>query len=253
VSSLLALFDAELRYAATFPDLRREELPHLVRQVDLLGKYGTVIYSRLYGIDVDAAIQQQMDYFAGLGQELEWKVFGHDEPPDLVDRLAAHGFQVDETEAVLVLDLQSLSSELPSPIGVRRLAQSSELQEVAQVKQQVYGDGYANLIDRLGYEMTHAPESVSVYIAYADEQPAAVGWIRYQQGTIFAGLWGGSTLPELRNRGFYTTLLTARIEEARDRGVRYVTVDARHTSRPILEKRGFHLLTTATACSWSNT
>jgi len=32
----------------------------------------------------------------------------------------------------------------------------------------------------------------------------------------FASLWGGSTLPELRNRGLYTSLLAARILVGQD-------------------------------------
>ena len=69
--------------------------------------------------------------------------------------------------------------------------------------------------------------------------------------SAFASLWGGSTLPELRKRGLYTSLLNARLEEARQRGFRYLTVDAGDMSRPILEKRGFRLLTHATACNWA--
>ena len=73
---------------------------------------------------------------------------------------------------------------------------------------------------------------------------------RFPAHSAFASLWGGSTLPELRGRGLYTGLLAARLQEARARGARYLTVDAGPMSRPILERRGFRLLTHATACTW---
>ena len=44
MSELLALYDQQERYSATEVGLRREELPHLVRHVDLLGRSGSVIY-----------------------------------------------------------------------------------------------------------------------------------------------------------------------------------------------------------------
>ena len=47
MADLLALYDQHERFAATYPDTRREELPHLVRHVDLVGNSGAVIFSRL--------------------------------------------------------------------------------------------------------------------------------------------------------------------------------------------------------------
>jgi GNAT superfamily N-acetyltransferase len=251
-AAVLAVYDQQERYAAREVGLRREELPHLVRQVDLLGTSGVVIHSRLSERTADAAIEEQIAYFGRLGQDFEWKVFSHDRPPDLVQRLAAHGFDIDETEAVLVRDAQSAAQACRSTpeVAVRRISTRDELREVASVKARVYGDGSADIVERLAYEMDHAPETLSVYLACLGETPAACGWIRFRPGGAFASLWGGSTVPELRRRGIYSALTRARLDEARRRGVRFVTVDAGHMSRPILEKRGFHLLTEATACTW---
>jgi GNAT superfamily N-acetyltransferase len=250
VSDLLALYDHDERFSATSPDVRREELPHLVRQVDLLGDTGCVIYWRGLPQRVDAAIDEQVAYFRSLAQAFEWKAYAHDDPPDLVQRLAAHGFDVDETEAILVLDLPDAPAELLTPHpNVKRVHQVDQLRDVSAVKQLVErGD---QVVERLAHEMEQAPDSLSVYVAYAENNvPGACGWIRFPETSAFASLWGGSTVPELRNRGLYTALLAARVQEARGRGWRYLTVDAGHMSRPILEKRGFRLLTYATACTW---
>ena len=246
---LLQVFDRDERRSAEFPGLRREELPGLVRHVDLIGHSGMVIYSHLSADSVDATIREQIEYFRSIGQEFEWKVYRHDEPPDLLDRLAAHAFAIDETEAVLVLDLHENLPSLQSEAPVRRVGSLDELREVASIKERVYGAGADDLLRHLSFEMDQAPDYLSVYVAYIDDVPAATAWIRFPQHSAFASLWGGSTLPEVRNRGLYTSLLAARIEEARQRGYRYVTVDARHMSRPILEKRGFRLLTYTTACT----
>jgi GNAT superfamily N-acetyltransferase len=245
VSELLARYDHDERFAVTSPDVRREELERLVRQVDVVGHAGCVIYSDLSPETTDAAIDEQIAYFQSIGRDFEWKAFAHDQPADLVQRLAAHGFEVDETEAIMVRDMHDTPAELLAPTpNVKRLHQLDELRDVSAIKPG------AQSIERLAFEMEHAPEYLSVYVAYIDNAPAACGWIRFPQESAFASLWGGATLPNLRNRGFYTQLLAARIQEARERGWRYVTIDAGAMSRPIVEKRGFRLLTYATACTW---
>jgi GNAT superfamily N-acetyltransferase len=250
--ALLALYDDQERYSATDVGLRREELPHLVRHVDLVGKSGVVLHSRLSAETADAAIEEQVAYFGGLGQEFEWKAFSHDQPPDLVQRLAAHGFDIDETEAVLVLDLQSSlqALQVPSSVTVRRVSTDDELREVASIKMRVYGEGFADIVNRLTHERERAPDRLSVYLACLDDTPAACGWIRFRPRGAFASLWGGSTVPELRHRGIYTALVSARLEEARQRGARFLTVDAGEMSHPILERLGFQLLTHTTPCTW---
>ena len=210
-----------------------------------------MLYSRLSSSTIDAAIQEQVAYFTALGHELEWKVFAHDQPPDLVERLAQHGFAVDETEAILVQDLQTAAPEPTALTRVKRLFGPDGLGDIATIKQHVDASTDTHkLLVRLSYELDHTPDGISVYVAYVDGVPAACAWIRFPVASAFASLWGGSTVPELRNRGLYTELVAARVQEARARGFRYLTVDARSTSRPILEKRGFKVLTFATACTW---
>jgi GNAT superfamily N-acetyltransferase len=232
--------------------VRREVLPKLVRLVDRVGSSGVVIYSSLTADDADQAIQEQMAYFGALGQEFEWKAFSHDQPADLVQRLVAHGFAIDETEAVMVLDLQSTPhATAPPAVPVRRATRPDELDEVVSIKRRVYGeDRFRDLAKQLAFEMEQPSELVSVYVASLDGIAAACGWVRFPEKSVFAGLWGGSTVPELRNRGAYSALLAARLDEVRRRGRRYVTVDAGHMSRPILERHGFRILTHATACTW---
>ena len=66
-------------------------------------------------------------------------------------------------------------------------------------------------------------------------------------------MWGGSTVSEFRNQGLYTALLATRAQEARLRGVRYLTVDASPMSRPILEKFRFEMISTSWPCKWKPT
>jgi hypothetical protein len=77
-----------------------------------------------------------------------------------------------------------------------------------------------------------------------------VGWTFYNPNTQFASLWAGSTLERFRKRGLYTAVLAAMVQEAMQKGRRYLTIDAGPMSRPIVEKHGFRLLAHAGDCEW---
>jgi GNAT superfamily N-acetyltransferase len=106
------------------------------------------------------------------------------------------------------------------------------------------------LAERLANDLQHDPDHLSVYAAYIENAPASAAWIYFHQGSQFASLWGGSTLPAYRRRGLYSALLAIRAQEARRRGVRFLTVDASPMSRPVLQSFGFQWLTTIQPCRW---
>ena len=65
-----------------------------------------------------------------------------------------------------------------------------------------------------------------------------------ETSSSFASLWGGSTLPSFRRKGYYKKLLTVRAQK----GHPFLTVDAGSMSRPILEKYGFICLAYSYGC-----
>jgi GNAT superfamily N-acetyltransferase len=244
--NLLARYDLEQRQQADDSGMRREATGNVVRYVDVVGRSSCVLYSALDEDNVESAIEEQVAYFDSLGHELEWKAFSHDRPADLVERLVRHGFVPDEQEAIVVLDVHAAPAEMfELQPTVRRVLDPNELDAIRIIKEE---PDNADRTERLAWEMRHTPEQLSVYVADVDGAAAACGWVRFPPNTAFASLWGGSTLPALRGRGLYTALVRARVREARERGYQYVTVDAGHMSRPILERRGFVALTFATAC-----
>jgi GNAT superfamily N-acetyltransferase len=251
VRQVLALYDQEQRREIDFPGMRKDILPHLVRFVRDAPGMSFVLYSDLDEMMADAAIEEQMAYFRERELPFEWKVYAHDRPADLVERLTARGFETEEEpDAIMVLDVEAAPPALLAPpaADVRRLLDPEQLTEVAGVLEGVWGRDFNWVHERLGGHMA-IPGYLSIYMAYADDAPASVGWVYFYPGH-FAGLWGGSTLPEHRGRGLYTALLAVRVQEARARGVRYLTIDAGEMSRPIVARHGFEVITYATACEW---
>jgi predicted GNAT superfamily acetyltransferase len=134
---------------------------------------------------------------------------------------------------------------------VRRITDPSQITQVVQILNQVWNDDHEALGRTLADELTNCGNYLSIYLAYADGIPASTAWIRFQEGSQFAALWGGSSLPAHRQRGLYTALLSVRVREARRRNVRYLTIDASPMSQPIVTKYGFQFLAIAHACNWT--
>lgn len=250
---LLALYDWEQRQDLIIPGARREVVGEVVRFVDETPAAAAnfILYSQLTADNADQVIREQVAYFGANGRSFEWKLYAHDTPPDLRHRLAAHGFSIGEPEAIMVLDLAQTPAALlqPTASDVRRLTDPAQVALVVAVESVVWGgqDTWA-WGERLAAEMRDAPDYLSVYLAYADGEPACAAWINFSPGSQFASLWGGSTRPEYRKRGLYTAVLAARVQEARQRGYRFLTIDASPMSQPIVARHGFRLLTTTYPC-----
>jgi GNAT superfamily N-acetyltransferase len=249
---ILALFDQEQRRDVVYSDVRREVTSTVIRQIGLNHPESAIIYSWLTPENTEAAILEEIAFFENLGHDLEWKVYAHDPPADLKDRLQRHGFVVEEPEALVVLDLETASDVLLQPVthDIRRITDPDNLSDVAAVYTEVWREDFSVLSGRLAHDLQHDPDLLSVYVAYMEKVPASSAWIYFHEGSQFASLWGGSTVPAYRKRGLYSALLAIRAQEARRRGVRFLTVDASPMSRPILESLGFQWLSTIYPCMW---
>ena len=250
---LLGLHDRQQRIDIVYRNMRREATPEVVRHVALKHGDGIVLYSHLTAADADRIIAEQIAYFEQIGQSFEWKTYDHDTPGDLKDRLLAHGFAAEEPEALLALDIETAPVSLLRPVthDVRRIVDPDRLDDVRHILETVWNEPHPWLIPMLSDDLIDDPDHLSVYIAYADDQPVSAAWITFHDHSQFAGLWGGATLAAYRGRGLYTALLAVRLQEARQRGVRFLTIDASPMSRPIVEKRGFQFLTTTQPFKWT--
>ena len=114
----------------------------------------------------------------------------------------------------------------------------------------VYGNNNDWVYKRLGGHLK-VPGYLSVYAAYVDNQPVSIAWTYFQKGK-FASLFAGTTLEEHRKRGLYTSLLSIRLKEIRERGYQYAVVEAGAMSRPIVAKHGFQYLTTLIDYVWND-
>jgi GNAT superfamily N-acetyltransferase len=256
--ALRDVYDAQLRMR--MPDklpvgARLEQDGPVLRAVGLYGS-GYVSYRTLDGLsgaDLDALIARQRDVFVERGEDVEWKLHGHDEPADLPQRLIAAGFVPEEQETVVIGLAGPLAEAAAEVDGVRlrEVTTRADLDRIAVMEKAVWGHD-KEVAAHLEKELAADPEGTTVVVAERADDPAgegpvlSAGWVRYVRGTAFATLWGGSTLVEHRGRGIYKSLVRYRARLAVERGYSYLQVDASDDSRPILERNGFVPVTTTT-------
>jgi len=257
VSELLAAFDAQLRAHVHDPlpaGVQVDRDGPLVRTAGF-GNRVWLEYRDLGGLDGDeleALVARQVQTFAGRGEQIEWKLYGHDLPADLPEHLRAAGFEPEDTETVVIARVADLALESPPPEGVaiREATRPGDMKGIAGMEEVVWDEDHGWLAD-LWKEREADPDSLRIFLAEAGGVTVSAGWIRFPSGTEFATLWGGATLPEWRGRGIYRALVAERTRLAAERGRRYMETDASDDSRPILQRLGFTAVTTTTPYVWS--
>ena len=258
IEALLAEYDRDIRAIpfADDPDFRFEWDGRVFRFTGAhpAPAWNCVIFSDLDQDTADAAIARQIAHFRGAGHGFEWKLHSHDRPADLGARLESAGLQPNEGEGLAVLEIAAPIEERPIPPGVeiRRLDDPAAFDPLVDLSIAVFGNAEdaAALIAELKKEAARWPETLSVYAAIADGATVSAGWIRFHGHSRFASLWGGGTLPGWRGQGIYSALVARRAAEARARGFKWLTVDCSPESRPILERRGFRVVSEITPWIW---
>ena len=259
VALVLDAYDKQLR--ARVPDplpegVHVERDGPLVRFLGFKGG-GFVGYRDLAGIEgdeLDELIARQVRVFADRGERFEWKLHGHDLPADLPERLRAAGFVPEDVETVVIAPVEAIAGEpqLPEGVTLREVVDRADFDRIAAMEEAVWQEGSTTWIaESLEVERAADPNAISIAVVEAGSEVVCAGWVRFEQGTDFATLWGGSTMPAWRGRGIYKATVAYRANLARARGIRFVQVDASANSRPILERLGFVAVATTTPYVWS--
>jgi GNAT superfamily N-acetyltransferase len=245
--AVLALFDRDMREGAQpdGPGARVERVGGVVRQVAAEHGWNGVVWSDLDASSADKAIAEQIAYYTGLGREFEWKLYGHDLPFDLGQRLRAAGFTAEPEETLMIAEVADLTLDVEPPEGIRFLPVTDRagVDLVADVHEKAFGTDSSRLRHQLLARLQDDPDTVVAVVALAGDVPVSAARMELVPGTRFAGLWGGGTVESWRGRGIYRALVAHRARAAVERGYRYLQVDALATSRPILERLGFEPLT----------
>jgi GNAT superfamily N-acetyltransferase len=250
-NSLLTTYDKDLRMRIMYPEARREITGDVVRFIRKAPGMNFVSFTFANEPNLESVIDRELEYFAPMDQPFTWKVYDHDVLPSLTSKLVSRNFAADDDPAtVMVLEVDQAPGRMfeATRADIRRITDQDGLKDIIHVLDGVYGGHNTWVNDRLGMHLK-IPGYLSVYVAYVENQPAAVAWTYFPKGH-FATLFAGSTIEEYRKQGLYTSLLSVRIKEIRERGYPFAIVETGNMSRPIVAKHGFQHLTTVYDYEW---
>jgi len=246
VAAILARYDAEIRAdPPAEAGVERVWADGVLRTIGAYNFIGWWAFGPERAAEIAA---REAAFFAG--REVEWKVFSHDGPPGLEAALAAAGWTGLEVETFVVFDMDQ-GMPLVDPVAgvtVREVSDRAGFADFLAVNAAANNRPARQSVEEL--ETTVDDPRLSYFVAYAEGRPVASGGLELPSSRAFAGLYSGGAVPDYRGRGAYRALVAARAAEARRRGRRFLTVDARETSRPILERLGFTVLARTTPSTY---
>ena len=248
---ILSALDFE-RQTILYPGVTRFSDKGVLRDVAADGKSAEIVYTSCAADEIAQVIDEQIQIAENSAYELEWKVYGHDQPPSLGEHLAAAGFEADAKEAFMVFRAtpESVAQFGPGQSEIRRITSRDGLKDYQTIVEEVRGEHCGQEIAQYAFLLENHPSNLSVYVAYAEGVPAACGRVYFHENSRFAGLYGGNTRERFRKRGFFTDIVAVRLREAFGRGIGMVCVDALPTSEPILRKHGFERVTDTRPWLW---
>jgi GNAT superfamily N-acetyltransferase len=241
-TALLAEFDSQMRRnPVAGPRSRVEREPQVTRVISGDDGWSGVLWTDLTEADAGAVIDAQVSRFAALARPWEWKYYSYDQPAGLPERLHAAGFVPEPPETLLVARIADLNLEVSAPAGVDLVpvTDARGVSAVVGVHDEVFGGDHAATGSAITAALASQSRPVEAVVAVAGDTAISAGRVEFPEGSGFASLWGGGTLPAWRGRGVFRSLVAYRARLALARGYRYLQVDASADSSPILQRLGF--------------
>jgi len=187
--------------------------------------------------ETESVVTQQAEYFRQKGEELMWRVFEHDTPSNVEHHLKLQGFEPCPQSTLMVLPLNTATIK-SAEHEIKKVNSEEDLKAFLNVAAQAFEcDSDENEFNYFT-KVLNDPQ-FALYCTYESGTSVAAGRMEIPNGSSFGLMFGGSVLKEYRGKGYYQTLITERIKDAKALGLKYLSTEARETSRPILEKLGF--------------
>jgi GNAT superfamily N-acetyltransferase len=229
-------------------------LPHAVinEEDDLLGIASGVPIHFFNGVfrstftlgNVCHRIDEVVQSFRAIKQSFVWQLGPSSQPSNLVQHLLDAGFQHDESEPGMALDLhgfQSDEAQSPAGLAVRRVVSEDMLKDWVNVW--AFGaPDHIPLLQQVYSQLGYQDARYRYYVAYLNGKPVATVMLFIAAGVT--AIHHVVTLPEARKRGVGTAITAYALTEAQREGYRIAILTASEDGFNIYRKLGFQVYST---------
>jgi hypothetical protein len=213
------------------------------------GTHGSIDYRHLPATGLDELIARQRDAFAAHGERGEWKIYAHDTPADLPDKLRAADFTRGWERAVMVTSIEQAA--VASPARLREAYETPDIERIALIASGA-GPQRTAFTEFLadGGLLSEQPE---LLVLESDALINAAAWAQNVTGTDFVVI-GGIADPDLKLVPHLNMWDWQRSDSpawVRRPDARYLLAEADGALQSALEQAGFQTITTATTYHWT--
>ncbi len=207
-----------------------------------IGYHNTVVRADLSPEEADEKIEASLERMRAHRVPGSWHVGPSMRPPDLGERLVAHGFEYGGDDIGMAADLSTLPEEVPAPDGfaVERVRDEEGLAAWVRTLGSGFGEGpvEAEWVGEVYRRLGSGDESPwRHYLGRLGEEPVATATLFFGAGV--AGVYFVSTAEHARRRGIGAAITLAALREAREAGYGTGVLGSSEMGHPVYRRLGF--------------
>jgi len=204
--------------------------------------HNCVVYAGLAREEADGEIEASLQRMQAHGVPGSWHIGPSMRPPDLSERLIAHGFDYGGDDIGMAVDLSELPLEVPAPddFVIERVRDEAGLAAWVEALGSGFGEGpveaewVGEMYRRLGlgnqYPWRH-------YLGRLAGEPVATATSFFGAGV--AGIYFVCTVERARRRGIGAGITLAALREARDLAYAVGVLGSSEMGYPVYRRLGF--------------
>ena len=198
--------------------------------------------ARLKRENADEAIRAAIARCRSRGVPMFWSVDPETQPPDMRERLSAHGFTHTADVPGMAVDLAVLNDEQrrPRELEIRQVKDTASMEKFINLLGLVFQwppfvmRAFADFSNRLGFG-TDSP--LRYYFGSINGEIVATSMLFLGSGV--AGIYDVAVHPEMRRKGIGAAITLAPLVDAREEGYRVAILHATKMGFPLYKKLGF--------------
>jgi GNAT superfamily N-acetyltransferase len=198
--------------------------------------FNGIMNSRLPGDD--AAVQAEIDYFAGRGLPMSWTIGPSDTPADLCERLERLGASHTSTNPGMLADLGDVREEaLPPAFEIVQVSDEEDFRTFSRVLSEGFGLPVFDEFARMFIDTGDRGGAIASFLGFLNGEPVATSRAILANG--LAGIYTVATRESARGKGIGRAITLGACLYGKHSGYRLATLQASDMGHAVYQRMGF--------------